>query len=261
VPDLLGFLYSSFSPYNYVLNNPLNYIDPFGLDVWTTTDPDAIREFINSVKSYGRANPHGKGWDRTSDEDFLQGLNYSDKTGGFNFTKGMIINGEASIKCFRFPKISAFPVFDYIDHGTISGLNGLQSAELWMSTPGENTSQKITKPLANFVYGMINSPYKLMTNNTIAGFGINSTERMDAFVETVPSIVLMAVKAASITKVTSKSNPYNSFLFNEKRISNADASRAYNVNNSNIGTSSEAGLTQDVVNKVSNFIKSLSNEK
>ncbi|HBI57911.1 MAG TPA: hypothetical protein DDY12_02485 [Porphyromonadaceae bacterium] len=38
------------SPYIYCGGNPINYIDPYGLTVWSTSDQEAIREFIEQVK-------------------------------------------------------------------------------------------------------------------------------------------------------------------------------------------------------------------
>ena len=38
------------SPYIYCGGNPINFIDPYGLTVWSTSDQEAIREFIEQVK-------------------------------------------------------------------------------------------------------------------------------------------------------------------------------------------------------------------
>ena len=38
------------SPYIYCGGNPINFVDPYGLTVWSTSDQEAIREFIEQVK-------------------------------------------------------------------------------------------------------------------------------------------------------------------------------------------------------------------
>ena len=44
----------SISPYAYCANNPVNMIDPNGMETYTTHDPDEIKDFLNELKAnYG----------------------------------------------------------------------------------------------------------------------------------------------------------------------------------------------------------------
>jgi len=55
VMDPLSDSYTSYSPYNYTLNNPIKFFDPNGMWVdiprgYSTTDPREISDFINRQK-------------------------------------------------------------------------------------------------------------------------------------------------------------------------------------------------------------------
>ncbi|MFN2395842.1 MAG: RHS repeat domain-containing protein [Bacteroidales bacterium] len=54
--DPLSELYYSWSPYNYILNNPIKFIDPNGMWVetaegYTTDDPDEIKAYMDFMRS------------------------------------------------------------------------------------------------------------------------------------------------------------------------------------------------------------------
>lgn len=43
--------YASTTPYAFCLNNFANGMDPFGLDYWSTINPDAIRRFMEGINA------------------------------------------------------------------------------------------------------------------------------------------------------------------------------------------------------------------
>ena len=72
VVDPLAEKYHDVSPYSYCLGNPINNIDPFGMDVWTTSDPDQINEFLTAAKRRANTfNATSSNWHHFSDDDFL----------------------------------------------------------------------------------------------------------------------------------------------------------------------------------------------
>ena len=51
--------YYDISPFAYCACDPVNYIDPTGMVVWTTSDPDEIAKFVRQLKSTGRMSTEG----------------------------------------------------------------------------------------------------------------------------------------------------------------------------------------------------------
>ena len=86
--------YYSVSPYVYCANNPVMYIDPTGMDYWSTDDPNVISEFLNNLKTFGFSNLDYKEWHHTTDADFLANLSYNDQTNKYYYSRGTIEKGE-----------------------------------------------------------------------------------------------------------------------------------------------------------------------
>ena len=82
----------SVSPYVYCANNPVNSIDPTGLDYWSTNDPYEINRFLQNWHNGSEIDYSG--WNHTSDADFLANLSYNDKTGNYLYSYGAEENGE-----------------------------------------------------------------------------------------------------------------------------------------------------------------------
>jgi hypothetical protein len=92
-PDPLCEKYYSWSPYSFVLGNPLRNIDPFGMDVWSTSDPEQIARFLNHLQDVvgnKTSDPFDYGgWNHMSDEEYEKqnkdnSVSFNDDTFGFN---------------------------------------------------------------------------------------------------------------------------------------------------------------------------------
>ena len=86
--------YYNISPYAYCANSPVMYIDPTGMDYWSTNDPNVISEFLNYLKNFGFSNLDYKKWHHTTDADFLANLSYNDQTNKYYYSHGTVENGE-----------------------------------------------------------------------------------------------------------------------------------------------------------------------
>ena len=84
--------YYNVSPYMYCMNNPVMFIDPDGMDYWSTNDPDQIKAFMDSMKNGKRADMSN--WNHTSDCDFLANLHYNDISNKYYYNNVSIENGE-----------------------------------------------------------------------------------------------------------------------------------------------------------------------
>ena len=78
--------------------------------------------------------------------------------------------------------------------GEIKEPKPLSQFELWLEAPAYNFDQYFIKGLFNFGYGLINAPYTMVFNKTIAGASVTPPQRMDALVSTAPSVVTLEIK-------------------------------------------------------------------
>ena len=91
--DPMGEKYYSWSPYVYVMNNPLKYVDPTGMDVWTTNNPEEIAKLLGHLQSVANketTDPFNYGgWDRMSDDEYKEhnkdnSVSFNDDNFNFN---------------------------------------------------------------------------------------------------------------------------------------------------------------------------------
>lgn len=73
------------------VGNPIDFIDPTGMDYWHTDDPDQIASFLEQIENGGFDNANLAGWHHSTDDDFLANLSYNDQTGSFLYSYGAIV--------------------------------------------------------------------------------------------------------------------------------------------------------------------------
>ena len=77
--------------------------------------------------------------------------------------------------------------------------------ELWLGSPSESIGEGIGKVGANIGYSIVNSPYSLFTGQTIGGSPLNSTEKIEAFIDFVPGLISVGLtKTEAVVKTTEK---------------------------------------------------------
>ncbi len=102
------------------------------------------------------------------------------------------------------------------DPGQITEVDNLTSFEMWLDSPSESVGEGIGKIGASIGYSLVNSPYSLLTGQTIGGTHLSSSEKMDAFVDVVPGLITGGLsKTGQVVKTTKKGlQGFNQFVKN-----------------------------------------------
>jgi hypothetical protein len=122
--------------------------------------------------------------------------------------------------------------------------------EMWADSPSDNYGQVVQKIVLSIGYSIINSPKILLTGRSWSGHPANSNEKMEAFIDVGPGMLLKGLTATnSITKVGKNLNRgldrYNDFLRKNPIYKGnqglppgtswqINAGRAYQVNQQNV---------------------------
>ena len=89
--------YASTTPYAFCMNNFVNGIDPFGLDYWSTSNPETIRQFMENIRERKGTGDFYKNFElHATDADFLSNLTYNDEKGEYYANFGRVENGVAT---------------------------------------------------------------------------------------------------------------------------------------------------------------------
>ena len=144
---------------------------------------------------------------------------------------------------------------------TLQEASNIDQFEMWLDSPGQSTGESVAKAGVGILYGIINEPVKLVTGQTIGGEMITPSQRMDAFVNTVPGAVLKGVQATAVTKTAAGKNAFGSFLKQEKRVANADASKAYQANKKTAEAVKAGGKATDATNNAAEAAKKVKDDE
>lgn len=96
--DPLAEKYYDISPYAWCGNNPVNRIDPDGMDYWSTSDPEQIRAFMQSYKA-GNSSYNFSQWNHIEDAKFIKDFKatFNDETGKFYTSSSKVIDGVFTV--------------------------------------------------------------------------------------------------------------------------------------------------------------------
>lgn len=84
------------TPYSYCGSNPVNYIDPFGMDYWSTNNPDEIARFMDALRFDNQStfeNFNFDSWYHATDGEFTGNLTFNDETNTFYSSYGTVEDG------------------------------------------------------------------------------------------------------------------------------------------------------------------------
>lgn len=197
--DPLQDKYPFLSPYSAFADNPLNIIDPsgaylFGL-IGSTSEQRKAAKKLATETGGTVVNKHKKSIAVVYDKqiEFRETPIIYKNTQHFN-KDGSLIPQEGEIK-----EIDPHTYF-----------------EMWLDSPRDNAWDVLKKGGANILYDFINSPYILLTGNTLAGSEVNSNEKIAAFTDVETMIIAPLLKATNIVTKTAKGatglNKWNDFI-------------------------------------------------
>ena len=244
--------YPSVSPFVFCNGNPINRVDPKG----------SADDWIYNLKTNRYT------WDSnvTSPENTPEGYKYVGQT------KQDISNHFKQHNPVTF--IFRNPQFEENRtpyNGEISTPKLVSRMEIWLSSPSANIGQGIVKAVSNFAYSIFNSPYSLLTGNSIAGSKLESSQKTDAFMDFAPSLFPTGMFVTKSVVKTSGGlrglDKFNDFVRKSPGITSSEglpsnmkwqkhAGRLYQINKKNYKLIQQYGFTE----RSGDAIKAVSDE-
>ena len=229
--DPLQFEYPELTPYQYASNNSMTMID---LDGAEGVRPEEQQEDQQPVQDGGLIDGSGSSAkpfklmnevvvsasrvEAPASDSEVQGVDIS-----LNlvppFTNPVDPSGGLGSSYVQQQQINQHSQGQIYPFGEIRPADNLTTFEMWLDSPSKNIGVAIGKIAANIGYSIVNSPYSLLTGTTIGGTYLNSTEKMDAFVNVGPGLLSTGfTKTGQVIKTSKKGlQGYNQFLKEAKK--------------------------------------------
>ncbi len=167
--DLKAEKYQGWSPYCYTLNNPLKFTDPDGTEVDGYKDLQGNYEWFDEEHN-NLIYKNDNFWTKVTDNKDV-----------FEMAKAGVLDNIPSQN----------------DPGSIHKPDATSNFEMWLESPSSGVGEATGKVALNIGYGMVNSPFSLITGHTIAGHSLTSKEKVDAFVDTAPAFLSFGLTATN----------------------------------------------------------------
>ena len=147
--------YYSMTPYGYCGNNPVSNIDRFGMDYWSTNDPDQIGAFFDALNGDNLDNHDYSDWNHMTDNEFTSKLSYNDKNNTYYWTESQVINGELVVTGRRLTLKSG-----YRFGRAMAGVAAFAAGEFADVMKNSNNTYRLTNSKGNFDFKYYSNGWK-----------------------------------------------------------------------------------------------------
>ena len=147
--------YYSMTPYGYCGNNPVSNIDRFGMDYWSTNDPDQIGAFFDALNGDNLDNHDYSDWNHMTDNEFTSKLSYNDKNNTYYWTESQVINGELVVTGRRLTLKSG-----YRFGSAMAGVAAFAAGEFADVMKNSNNTYRLTNSKGKFDFKYYSNGWK-----------------------------------------------------------------------------------------------------
>ena len=147
--------YYSMTPYGYCGNNPVSNIDRFGMDYWSTNDPDQIGAFFDALNGDNLDNHDYSDWNHMKDNEFTSKLSYNDKNNTYYWTESQVINGELVVTGRRLTLKSG-----YRFGSAMAGVAAFAAGEFADVMKNSNNTYRLTNSKGKFDFKYYSNGWK-----------------------------------------------------------------------------------------------------